>query len=108
MSGFWGRPEARPYCTGRGVGGIVAVRVLGFRDHSGGGHVAFFQAHQLHALRGAARLPDVAGLDPDDLAVLVMIIRSESSFTDRIATTLPVLLVVFMLMTPLPPRAVRR
>ena len=37
-----------------------------------------------------------------------MIITSVSSFTDRIPTTLPTFGVVFMLITPLRPRAVRR
>src|SRR5579863_2534986 len=51
-------------------------------------------------------------ISPDSMRMilpsLVTIIRSESSFTERIATTLPVFPVVFMLMTPLPPRAVSR
>ena len=51
-------------------------------------------------------------ISPDSMRMilpfLVMIIRSESSFTERTPTTLPILLVVFMLMTPLPPRAVSR
>jgi len=42
------------------------------------------------------------------LPSLVTIINSESSFTARIATTLPVFLVVFMLITPLTPRFVSR